>query len=482
MVLFNTQFYVNADFDRHILLKFLKDWLISSKRYVFSDKEINSIKEDELNYDKVFEAYSEKNPEIHQELMLYDMKDACSIHLKVTEGSDIFTNTYVLRGSVMAISLSKYSKEATIQQSQTQVNIPKLMRQIFWEEYGGMDGDLPTDDKVICIRKSNIQTAADIITGNVKHINPVVYISTYQNGRYPLVADMLAQDLVGIAHVVIEGSPVVSKSICDILDDENKDRLPKDGQVCVFMPNGDRVAFNEDNYNSHVLSKTIKNSLYQAMAMKDVPQEFSFQYIKQGCILDKYKDNDELTELFDSVIADKDNEIAELEDKVKDLTSKIMNLQAKEKSMQKKYLITDDGSDTECVKLVAGEKELYPGEINDVILKLIASTVKSMSGDSTLESSRKYHVLSNLLALNTVTGQDILISKTLDSALKNGEISGETARQLSAYGFKIIPCKKHTKIQFGDDERYVAMLSNTVSDYRAGNNIASIYKNLLFGF
>ena len=482
MVLFNTQFYVNADFDRRILLKFLKEWLISSKRYVFSDEEINSIKEDELNYDKVFEAYSEKNPEIHQELMLYDMKDACSIHLRVTEGSDIFTNTYVLRGSVMAISLSKYSKEATIQQSQTQVNIPKLMRQIFWEEYGGMDGDLPTDDKVICIRKSNIQTAADIITGNVKHINPVVYISTYQNGRYPLVADMLAQDLVGIAHVVAEGSPVVSKSICDILDDKNKDRLPKDGQVCVFMPNGDRVAFNEDNYNSHVLSKTIKNSLYQAMAMKDVPQEFSFQYIKQGCILDKYKDNDELTELFDSVIADKDNEIAELEDKIKDLTAKVMNLQAKEDSMQKKYLITDDGSDTECVKLVAGEKELYPGEINDVILKLIASTVKSMSGDSTLESSRKYHVLSNLLTLNTVTGQDILISKTLDSALKNGEISGETARQLSAYGFKIIPCKKHTKIQFGDDERYVAMLSNTVSDYRAGNNIASIYRNLLFGF
>lgn len=482
MVLFNTQFYVNADFDRRILLKFLKEWLISSKRYVFLDQEINSIKEDELNYDKIFEAYSEKNPEIHQELMLYDMEDACSIHLKVIEGSDIFTNTYVLRGSVMAISLSKYLKEATIQQSQTQVNIPKLMRQIFWEEYGGMDGDLPTDDKVICIRKSNVQTAADIITGNVKHINPVVYISTYQNGRYPLVADMLAQDLVGIAHVVVEGSPVVSKSICDILDDENKDRLPKDGQVCVFMPNGDRIAFNEDNYNSHVLSKTIKNSLYQAMAMKDVPQEFSFQHIKQGCILGKYKDNDELTELFDSVIADKDSEIAELEDKVKDLTTKVMNLQAKEDSMQKKYLITDDGSDTECVKLVAGEKELYPGEINDVILKLIASTVKSMSGDSTLESSRKYHVLSNLLTLNTVTGQDILISKTLDSALKNGEISGETARQLSAYGFKIIPCKKHTKIQFGDDERYVAMLSNTVSDYRAGNNIASIYRNLLFGF
>ncbi len=482
MVLFNTQFYVNTDFDRRILLKFLKEWLISSKRYVFLNQEIDSIKEDELNYDKIFEADSDKNPEIHQELMLYDMKDACSIHLKVIEGSDIFTNTYVLRGSVMAISLSKYSKEATIQQSQTQVNIPKLMRQIFWEEYGGMDGDLPTDDKVICIRKSNVQTAADIITGNVKHINPVVYISTYQNGRYPLVADMLAQDLVGIAHVVAEGSPVVSKSIYNILDDENKDRLPKDGQVCVFMPNGDRVAFNEDNYNSHVLSKTIKNSLYQAMAMKDVPQEFSFQHIKQGCILGKYKDNDELTELFDSVIADKDNEIAELEDKIKDLTAKVMNLQAKEDSMQKKYLITDNGSDTECVKLVAGEKELYPGEINDVILKLIASTVKSMSGDSTLESSRKYHVLSNLLTLNTVTGQDILISKTLDSALKNGEISGETARQLSAYGFKIIPCKKHTKIQFGDDERYVAMLSNTVSDYRAGNNIASIYRNLLFGF
>lgn len=482
MVLFNTQFYVNADFDRRILLKFLKEWLISSKRYVFLDQEIDSIKEDELNYDKTFEADSDKNPDIHQELMLYDMEDACSIHLKVTEGSDIFTNTYVLRGSVMAISLSKYSKEATIQQSQTQVNIPKLMRQIFWEEYGGMDGDLPTDDKVICIRKSDVQIAADIITGNVKHINPVVYISTYQNGRYPLVADMLAQDLVGIAHVVAEGSPVVSKSIYNILDDENKDRLPKDGQVCVFMPNGDRVAFNEDNYNSHVLSKTIKNSLYQAMAMKDVPQEFSFQHIKQGCILGKYKDNDELTELFDSVIADKDSEIAELEDKIKDLTAKVLNLQAKEDSMQKKYLITDDGSDTECVKLVAGEKELYPGEINDVILKLIASTVKSMSGDSTLESSRKYHVLSNLLTLNTVTGQDILISKTLDSALKNGEISGETARQLSAYGFKIIPCKKHTKIQFGDDERYVAMLSNTVSDYRAGNNIASIYRNLLFGF
>lgn len=482
MVLFNTQFYVNADFDRRILLKFLKEWLISSKRYVFLDQEISSIKEDELNYDKTFEADSDKNPDIHQELMLYDMEDACSIHLKVTEGSDIFTNTYVLRGSVMAISLSKYSKEATIQQSQTQVNIPKLMRQIFWEEYGGMDGDLPTDDKVICIRKSNVQIAADIIAGNVKHINPVVYISTYQNGRYPLVADMLAQDLVGIAHVVAEGSPVVSKSIYNILDDENKDCLPKDGQVCVFMPNGDRVAFNEDNYNSHVLSKTIKNSLYQAMAMKDVPQEFSFQHIKQGCILGKYKDNDELTELFDSVIADKDSEIAELEDKIKDLTAKVMNLQAKEDSMQKKYLITDDGSNTECVKLVAGEKELYPGEINDVILKLIASTVKSMSGDSTLESSRKYHVLSNLLTLNTVTGQDILISKTLDSALKNGEISGETARQLSAYGFKIIPCKKHTKIQFGDDERYVAMLSNTVSDYRAGNNIASIYRNLLFGF
>ena len=493
MLLFNSQFKTKPEFTQEEFLSLIQKWLKTTLQspkntYHFSKESLAEI--EDLKKKKTGDVLlvSEDNVKT-----IHLIRTESAIGASVTSDykSDVHTSSYVLRDQVMTIQLSLNQRTITSFNHYPEVHIPNLMKRIFWEEFVDTDEIIPTNDKALYINKSDVNTFVRpvLLEHKVKPIMPIVYISSFASGRYALNTDVLASDLIGIAHVVVEASPAVSEKIAEItapyFEKSEFFDFAEDGSVAIYMPGG----YMERLSVSKSLAYDLKTRLYRATTLMPIESKYLFNNLSQAKILDKYKDDEELTELFDSIVKDKDNEtkvlndkIAELEEELKNIKTENMNLKAAKDSMSKKFLITDGEGSTECCKLVCGEKEIYDGEINDVVLKALTSMADSMSSDPNMKESRKYHILTNLLSLNMTTGQDDVISKAIKEALKDGTVSSDSVRQLSLYGFKVIHEKKHDRLQFGDDNRYSVIVARTPSDGREGKNCASIFTNTLFGF
>ena len=493
MLLFNAQFKTKEEFDSNTFLQLIQKWLKSTMQspkntYQFSEESMALLTEMEKKTSDEIDMTSEDKVKT-----IHIIKTGSAIGVKVISNtdSDIHTSSYVLRDNIMTVQLSLDQKNVTLLRQDPVVHIPNLMKRIFWEEYVDTDGVIPTNDKALYLNKADVNNFVRpvLFSRTVEHLMPIVYVSSQASGRYALNTDVLASDLIGIAHVVVEGSPAVSEKVADLAKDLYTEDYyfpyAEDGAVEIYMPGG----YTEILSPTKSLPYDVKNKLYRATTLANINPKYLFDSMKQAKVLEKYQNDSELTELFDSICNEKDAEvkvlndkITELEETIRNLTTEKMNLEATKESMSKKFLVTEAGGDTEAVRLVCGEKELYDGEINDVVLKTLEKVVASMSSDVNMKESRKFHVLSNILAANMLTGQDEIIKKMLETALKDGSVSSDAVRQLSMYGFKVAHDKKHDKISFGDDDRYTTTVSKTPSDYRAGKNLVSVFTNTLFGF
>lgn len=231
MVLFSTKFVVSSELTQDIFIRMLSEWIASSKHY-----EISVDYQNEPEYEVATEDKSEV-------LRIYRDENRIAVQLSKTDDSSVFTNTYVLKvvdeRSVMFVELTKEVLQPTMQKDST-IRIPKLMKEIFWQEYGGMDNDIFTDDKSLIIRRNNLNIAKGIVQNTKSYLNPIVYISPIlATGKYITNYERLASDLLGIAHVVVEGSPFIS----DLIGKETENANPSDGSIGYLFPEWGKTDF-----------------------------------------------------------------------------------------------------------------------------------------------------------------------------------------------------------------------------------------------
>lgn len=115
------------------------------------------------------------------------------------------------------------------------------------------------------------------------------------------------------------------------------------------------------------------------------------------------------------------------------------------------------------------ETDLYQGEIRDILLQVLSSSLKSIPNES-----RKADVIKDIIIHNDYQNLAEKKSEQLKNVLKsyNG-MDKKLRKQLSELGLEIEDNHKHYKIIYCGDSRYVSYLSKTPSDFRSGRNAAA---------
>ena len=470
MVLFSTKFVVSPDLTQDVFIQMLSEWITNSPNY---ELKIEYVDESE------YEVMTDDKSEI---LRIYRDENRIAVQLSKTDDSSVFTNTYVLKivdnQSVMFVQLTKEVFEPTLHRDST-VRIPKLMKEIFWQEYGGMDGDIFTDDKSLIIRRNNIDVAKGIVQKTKTYLNPIVYVSPIlSTGKYITNYERLASDLLGIAHVVVEGSPFVAEKI----GKETENANPSDGAVGIYFPNGKQQIFKSQKNND--IGRNIVSYVREAMASVIPGEEFSFHRIRYEHLLEKLNalsGDDELARLYDEVLSEKDAQIEELKKDFDNAKKDLLNANAHIESLQSAL----ESSDSEkTINFDVTESDLYIGEMKDVVLKVLKKEYNAIKDDVKTKTSRKATVLKDILDHNAQTGKDEEIKKSFRESIKSGTLNAEQLSDVERLGFAVVlEGKKHYKITFNNDARYQMAFSSTPSDSQhGGENLASTYMNMLFGY
>ena len=134
--------------------------------------------------------------------------------------------------------------------------VPGFVQRLFWEECAGEDHGIPTDDKAWVLRRQQVPLAQDILSRKLELLNPVVYLSpNQQTGEYAFDYERLARKLRGIAHVLVEGSPLVSKEVKRAVPD-----APTDGETSVIFPGVEeqRFAFPDEGSQKEIFDQIVK--------------------------------------------------------------------------------------------------------------------------------------------------------------------------------------------------------------------------------
>lgn len=479
-MIFNTRFYVDKEFNRHVLLKLMSEWLSASDDYFIPD----------IDFDFSSEDFSISAEDGSQKLIINNYPDRFIIQLSVkseTEGA-VYTTYFVLDDvsdkPSLHVSQNKSFSAVSIQNDKKiHVRIPNVIRSIFWNEYGGDDNGIITDDKPLILRKDSIDFIADILSQKIQFLNPIVYVSACNNsGIYDLNINKVASELAGQAHVIAEGSPLISKIVRQRFDDTFN--LPYNGAVKVIFPGGEsKIFYNRKDINSYCsFDYYIINSVRRIMASVAVEPDFNYIKLRQKHMLAKLSNgcDKDLSVLCEQMLAEKDQEIALLNDEIRNLRRQVHFAEVKADTLQNQF---DNSSKDTNVCLAVSESEVYQGEISNIILKILQKEYNMMTDDPNLSISRKYDVIKDLLEHNFPCTTDTGLIDCIRNAFRDGSLTREGIGCLRDAGFVVDKGGSHYKIYKNGFEKYMATVSITPSDKRCGGkNAASDFCNMLFGY
>lgn len=467
MVLFSTKFALSKHLTFPIFLEMLSNWLnsmdcgltvdydLKSAEYVISDEDklaVLSIYKTECHLAVQFTQKNLDANEVYVYTYVMTIEDGCPILFVRVENQLCTISVKALGG----------------------FKIPTLLQDLFWQEYVGEDHGLPTDNKSFLLRKIHVALAVGILTNTQVFFNPIVYISSTDNGNYVVNYERLASELLGLAHVVVESNPYVA----GLIDDASGGKNPKHGDVQVLLPTGECYTF---HMKSNLYS-SIRDYILRATTNLVVDDNVSFQKVRLQALFGQYEMDKELSSLCDSLLSERDLEVAQLSEELSDAKQQIQQLSSQVEHYKGSFQKVKDNADTNGVVLKITESDLYEHEISDVLLKLIKKEHDSMDADVSLRGSRKYHILSSLLEQNELTHTDEEIRQIFSESVKSGALAGNSINLLTRNGFQINNTKTHYKVIYREDSRYQFSISKSPSDFRAGENLVTQYMNTLFGY
>lgn len=119
---------------------------------------------------------------------------------------------------------------------------------------------------------------------------------------------------------------------------------------------------------------------------------------------------------------------------------------------------------------VGNEKELYPGEIRELLVDILKTSRKNIK-----DNTRRADIIDDLLAHNTVQEIPKKQTQSIKSILKGYKtVNATMLRQLEKIGLFEITRGKHIKFRYYGDKRYMACLAGTGSDTCCGGmNLAN---------
>lgn len=480
MLLFNAKFAVSKDLSRQIFLDMLLSHVIKSGDYRF-EVDVGL----DITKNREYEAVSADR--MHK-FILYVTDEQLAIQISRQNDSSISTDTYILANAddtpVMSVQLDRSLCCLSVPSMRDGLipDIPYVVRDLFWQEYGGVDHGIEMSDGPYRIRKKNIDFVKSIFSHEIELFNPIIYVAVNRKtGEYPVDCYALSFKTIGLGHVFVEDNPYVADKL-------SLDILSEDGGVFLLFPNGDTHVIYDcnlcDGYDSEAVIYNVVKYLCRITSSMVIDDMFSFPKIQMAHVLSKSNDNDDLSKVCDELLKDKDMEITELKRCLAEVRSSLSSAESKIDSMTQAFADSKKGQTGKNIVFAPGtESELYPNEFKDIILKLISKEVITMDGDSKLVKSRKFHALSSILKANELTGYDQTVSNGFCKALENGTLTPESLSEIERLGFSVSRSRNsHYRVAYNGDVRYSYTIASSPSDFRAGENLGKSYMNMLFGF
>ena len=202
MVVLNTKFQVNSDFTRQEMYRLIREWMDDS--YFCDDKIRNESEKFDFKTD-TFQTATEDGS-IQMTVDSYD--DTFAIEVVNRDENSIFKTDYILKDKLeqpMFLCVQDKSSTGMNASIQTGAKLPKVLRSIFWNEFCGEDNGLRIDDRPYVLRKQDVPFAVEVLNNKNQYDLPIIYVSPDKSGRYSLNYELLASEMVGEAHVMIEG-------------------------------------------------------------------------------------------------------------------------------------------------------------------------------------------------------------------------------------------------------------------------------------
>lgn len=344
------------------------------------------------------------------------------------------------------------------------------------------DGAFPIIDKPITMSEELIEPCAQAMQGVGEGIMPIVYVSSYY---WPTELDVksLARALQGIAHVIVEPDQAISKMLREASNGYNV----YGGYIGVYFPGHSyRRRFADQYYPNGTIndrmSTDIVDTIRNALLNTADATKYSWEHIKSLQHNQKVsklqvatatlEDLREWYQTFNEENERLSNELSESKSTITKLYEENQRLAAILEGYH-----TSSGSQKAALLQTGKERDLYPGEQNDLLLDILTASLRTMG-----EDTRPYHVVQSILASNKANGTGIQIEDTIKKVFKGkgNIISEENIRTLSHIGFHVDKGKNHISLVFANDNRYQFTTASTPGDHRAGNNMNSTIRKKLF--
>ena len=375
----------------------------------------------------------------------------------------------------------KISRNTSEEESFVRAEIPGVIRGLLWNGYIGKDGILPVSDTALRIDNLNLATAERVFSGP-EFENPIIYISSTQTGAPVFGYECLAHQMAGIAHVIYEANPYIGAK----LQTKIGERKPYNGAIRILYPNGKEFLHRADNRTGESLKRAVIKDVIRYVNTQPMDDRFNVLKIKAAMLEKRLKGNEELSGIFEEILSDKDQQIKQMKGEIGRLIQQIDDMETNKNRMQSKidnlsYNFETVMENTEGTVIQSSEKEFYPHEIRDVILRLVNTTVNQMEGDPNQEETRKYHILMDIMKNNVFSGRREELVKVIEDAFgKEPGISTIDFQALRDIGFHEDVSGPHIRMDYNGDKRYNFTVSKTPGDNRQGMNTIKEITNRLF--
>lgn len=347
---------------------------------------------------------------------------------------------------------------------------------VLFGNYAGNDNGLKVMNKEHNVEEE-LDFFRDIVTKRITSELPVVFVTRTLEGENPLNVNQLAFRLQGVAHVICEPeSGIQFEGLSDILDSMEA----KAGKIFIFYPSHNKKSrimnLTGSSKEADYLEDRIVNDVYNYMNSRmrsaidiwDGVSTEKLHIINRELLNDHTAIEEENRNLYDIF----GEQLEKMEESNVKLSNEVQRLTAELQGLRMRY----SDKDKSPVLYLGEEKDLYTGEIKEIILEIMSEYQKSCK-----EDSRRWHIISDLVESNEFKGIPEKRRERLKNALRGYKsLNGSLKSLLETLGFEISDDGKHYKWTYYGDHRYVATVAKTCSDNRAGMNLSSIIDKTMF--
>ena len=458
MITYTTKFPVNDLLTKEEFIKTVIKWNQGSPHD----------KIDGVEWDGESHTLKWEQDKISLEFQEVDTDKIIASRLRKEDEHGIWTTDFVLNTEkkYLSVSVAMVTTEFTTDFAPT-FYPPYFVKLIVYSGYSGEDATLHVSQKAHLASNCE-ELLQKVCDKEVKMALPIVYIT---RGKESTV-DNLAFKLQGVAHVIYESDDYRQKLRVTI-DDENG----YENKAIIFYPSSWKQVDIIDCTEKAIdyIEKCIVNAVYSYMIQrvrKDVDtwdgilnEQLHLKNIKL------LKSKETVEEENDYLYEEFGDQLKKLEDTNARQNNEIQRLTAEVQGLRMKF-----SEQLHVPIIVAGEeKDLYEGEIKEIILEILEEYKKSC-----YEGSRRQHIIDDILQCNEYNLLPDKKREILKKALKGyRNLTGSLKNELEALGIVISSDGKHYKWSYFGDNRYVVTAAKTSSDGRSGMNLSATMEKLM---